>query len=211
MTIRATIADVTARLKWIVTYQHGGRDLEITSDPWTRTHTIKIPTEGPDWRDIEYLHELAHATLAEKHHLLATGWFVRGTDQAAIAALTNPARVAGDWFADDLLMRWCQDAETAEIREHAGYAMGYSGTDPIMIYGGGLFLGQAVHYLGDKIHTVPRRYRPVVDVLLATDPGKPTVSAKRDLINSLATLTCPYRVRMVRDGDVDVWKAERRK
>lgn len=58
------IAEIAGRLTWRVINEAGERDLEITSDPWSKTHTIKIPRAGADWRDIEYLHELAHATLA---------------------------------------------------------------------------------------------------------------------------------------------------
>jgi len=74
-----------------------------------------------------------------------------------------------------------------------------------MIFGGELSLAQAVHYLGDKIHTVPRRYRPVVDILLAADPGKPTVQAKRNLINQLAAITCRHRIHLTQEDGMDVW------
>ncbi|MEI7638152.1 MAG: hypothetical protein WCJ37_12665 [Syntrophus sp. (in: bacteria)] len=203
--MKAKIAEIFDLLTWRVEHESGKRDLEIGSDPWTRTHTIKIPTEGADWRDIEYLHELAHATLAERHHLLSTGWFARSVDQASCSPLTNPIRIASDWFADYLLMQWCPDEEAAEIREHAGYAMNYQGHDMDMIFGGGLFLSQAVHYLGNKLHTVPRRYRPVADILISVDPGKPSVQSKCNLINQLATLTCRQRVHLTQEDDMDVW------
>lgn len=209
MDIKAKITEITSLLTWRVEHESGKRDLEIESDPWTRTHFIKIPTAGADWRDIEYLHELAHATLAERHHLLSTGWFARSVDQAAYALLANPIRIASYWFADYLLMQWCPDEEAAEIREHAGYAMNYQGHDMDMIYGGGLFLAQAIHYLSDKIHTIPRRYRPVTDILLAIDPGNPSVQAKRNLINQLAALTCRQKVQLTHEEGMDVWQVKK--
>lgn len=211
MNIKNKIDEITATLKWQVLHVQGTRDLEITSDPWEQTHTIHVPQEGADWRDIEYLHELAHATLAEKHHLLSTGWFSRSAKKSDYEQLTNPIRVASDWFADDLLVQWCPDGEKAEIREHAGYAVAYQEHDIDMLFGGGLAIAQAVQYLGNKIHTIPRRYRKIVDVLLAVDPSRPSVAAKCNLINALAALTCPLRVALTNEEEKDVWKIRREK
>lgn len=200
------IAEIAVRLTWEVKHELGERDLEIVSDPWSKTHTIKIPAAGADWREIEYLHELAHATLAEKHHLFSTAYFKIGTPPKKYLPLKNPVRVASDWYADDLLMKWAPEAEAAEIREHADYAMAATSHDPDIIYGGGLCIAQAVHYLRQKIHTVPRRYRGIVDILLSFDPGKPSVSAKEKLINHLAALTTNSRVRFTKDDGMDVWE-----
>lgn len=211
MDIKTKIKEITAALQWPVTHVQGARDLEITSDPWARTHTIHIPQAGADWRDIEYLHELAHATLAEKHHLLSTAYFAAGWKQQDLDALTNPIRVASDWFADHLLMKWCPAEEAAEIREHADYARGYAERDIIMIWGGALALAQAVKYLGDKPHDIPRRYRRIADILLSVDPAYPGVAAKRDLINRLAALTCNQRVALTMDDGMDVWIIKKEK
>lgn len=211
MNIQIKIAEVTAALRWPIKHVQGGRDLEISTDPWAHTHTIRMPTQGADWREIEYLHELAHATLAERHHLLATAWFARAAVREDYEPLTNAIRVASDWFADDLLMQWCPDEESAEIREHADYACSYMEHDIIMQYGGGLALAQAVHYLGDKIHTVPRRYRPIADALLAIDPGTPSVAAKCNLINALAAITTNKRVALTNEEGHDVWRIRKEK
>lgn len=200
------ITEITNGLTWQIVHVKGDRDLEITSNPWEKTHTISIPAQGADWREIEYLHELAHAVLAEKHHLLATAWFGRSVAKSAYFPLVNPIRVASDWFADDLLMRWCPVEETAEIREHADYALAYHDHDPVMIYGGGLSLAQCVKYLGDKAYGIPRRYRMVTNALLAVDPSKPTAKAKEYLINLLAAITCGKRVRLTHEENKDVWQ-----
>jgi hypothetical protein len=212
MDINTKIAEITACLTWPIVYEQGDRDLEITCDPWSRTHTIRMPTAGADWRDIEYLHELAHATLAERHHLLETAYFARGWDRQDLEALTNPVRVASDWFADDLLMQWVPEAESAEILEHAGYGRQYAAdaeADPMTKYGLGLAMAQAVKYLGESLRDVPSVYRPVVDILLATDPSKPSIEAKRKLINQLAALTCRYRVHLAKEDGVDVWRIKK--
>lgn len=209
MNIKEKIEQVSSRLAWRVEHKPGAGDIEITSDPWQRTHTIKIPTSGSEWRDIEYLHELAHARLAEHHHLLSTSYFVRGVSQEEITPLVNPIRVASDWFADALLMLWCPDEETAEIREHTGYALRYDGDDPDMIYGGGLMLAQACQWLALPIEEVPDRYKPAAEVLLAVDPNIPTVKKKRNLINALAALTCNLRVHIAREDGMDLWRIKK--
>lgn len=75
------IAEKRAALNWdIVQLEKPGLDtLYITSNPWKRQHTIQVPPVTDQLRDIEYPHELAHATLAEKHHLLATAYFENDT------------------------------------------------------------------------------------------------------------------------------------
>lgn len=211
MDIKSKITEITAALQWPVLHVPGARDLEITTNPWERTHTIHMPKQGADWRDIEYLHELAHATLAEKHHLLATAWFARSAWREDYETLTNAIRVASDWFADHLLMQWCPAAEIAEIREHAEYARKYTEYDIVMLHGGGLALAQAVKYCGDKRHDIPRRYRPVTDALLVVDPSRPDVIAKRDLINALAAITCTQRIALTREDGLDVWKIKKEK
>lgn len=205
MNIKSKIIEVTASLTWPVKQITGRRDLEITTDPWERTHTIHMPQAGADWRNIEYLHELAHATLGEKHHLLATAYFAVGWKQKDINMLSNPIRVASDWFADDLLMQWVPEAEKAEIREHAEYARAYTEHDIIMLWGGALALAQAVKYLGDKAHNIPRRYRRISDILLTVDPSRPGISAKRDLVNKLAATICPLRVKIIKEDGLDLW------
>jgi hypothetical protein len=209
MNINDLIEQKEAALIWKVVHDVGASDLEISSDPWSRTHTIKIPTSGSECRPIEYLHELAHATLAEKHHLLSTAYFAKGASQSEISPLINPIRVASDWFADALLLLWCPYEEAAEIREHVGYAIRYDGDDPEMLYGGGLVLAQACRYLALRLEEVPAIYSPVVEILLEVNPEIPSVKAKRELINKLAALSCGLRVHLTREDDMELWRVKK--
>lgn len=208
--VRTKIGEIIASLKWPIENKPGGGDLEITSNPRSQKHIIRVPTKGAEWRDIEYLHELAHAVLAEQHHLLSTAWFTKSTEQGEITQLIKPFRIASDWFADHVLMQWCPDHEAAEILEHARYVINSAGHDMNLLYGGGLILAQAVYYLGTKRHRVPKRFRPVVDILLTVDPSEPSVPAKCTLINRLAALTCPQRVLLDREDGMDVWRIVKR-
>lgn len=117
MRLQKIINQIESSLTWKIrkTYITMGNE-EILSDPWDRIHHITIPMHKH--RDIEYLHELAHAVLAERHHLLATAIFAKGTPEKYYDMLVNPIRTASDWFADSLLMQWVPDLEQAEIIEH---------------------------------------------------------------------------------------------
>lgn len=216
------VKQVEARLTWHVQkVSVPDGDMEITSDPWARTHTIRIPRRG--YREIEYLHELAHAVLAEKHHLLSTAYFEKGTPEKSIRNLVNPIRCASDWFADYLLIQWDRDAEIAEIREHAGYAMMLGNGacyDPFMVISGGLMIAQAIQYddyenfQKDEApeayrQVIPGPYCQVIDALLSVPPEQATVSNKERLINKLAALFCKERVRLTDkddDNGIEVWQ-----
>ncbi|OGP52441.1 MAG: hypothetical protein A3K30_05475 [Deltaproteobacteria bacterium RBG_13_51_10] len=181
------------------------------SDPWTRTHTIKLPRRN--YREIEYLHELAHAVLAEQHHLLSTAFFERGTSMEAMTPLVGPLRAASDWFADDLLMQWCPEEERAEIKEHAEYVLQITNDlaagkiEIFYLYGGGLILAQAVKYCDKAIAEIPEMFMPIVEILLSIPPEAPTVAAKRDAVNRLAALTCQQQIELTTEQDgIQVWE-----
>ncbi len=203
MRLQKIINQIESSLTWKIrkTYITMGNE-EILSDPWDRIHHITIPMHKH--RDIEYLHELAHAVLAERHHLLATAIFAKGTPEKYYDMLVNPIRTASDWFADSLLMQWVPDLEQAEIIEHFRYCVQINKNSPDILYMGGLLLAQAVYYCGRSIDEAPQ-YAVVARILLRTDPGNPSVEAKRDLVNALAEFTCQQRIKLGQDDGFEVW------
>ena len=212
MDMHHLIEEKKSALTWQVSHEMGARDLEITSDPWSRTHTIKMPMSGADWRPIEYLHELAHATLAERHHLLSTAFFARGYSQSDINQLINPIRCASDWLADHLLMQWCPEEEKAEIREHADMVRQLADPpDNGLLYMGGLMLSQSEAYLGKQREKAPRPYRKVIFTLMEEFPPGFAVRVKQRLINRLASLTTNLSVSIVQDDGMDVWQIRKEK
>ena len=200
------IKQVEAKLRWAVIKKYTPNECEISSDPWAKTHTILLPTQ--EYRDIEYLHELAHAVLAEKHHLLSTAIFAQGIPAASYDTLMNPIRAASDWFADYLLMQWCPAEEMAEIKEHIGYMQTIAEQEKgaEAMYVGGLMFAQGVRYLGNNFRRIPAVYRPVAKILLSVDSGKPSVAAKRDLVNGLASLSCRERLILTQGDGKELWK-----
>ncbi len=204
--IKSLIRRARRFLTWRVTDQlHASGNMEIVSDPWERTHTIYTPADpSPDnpLRDIEYLHELAHATLCERvHHVFSTHYFEPGTPEDTLRLLTPVCRVASDWFADAWLMSVCPSEERSEIMEHFGIIRALleqeQALNPEMLYGAALIIAQAVKYCGLKA----RAYQSggvlvqAIGALLSVDPAKPSVQNLETLINKLSACLYPIRVK----------------
>jgi hypothetical protein len=202
-------------LRWRVIEQvHNKNSIEITTDREKQTHTIFTPANPSPQnplRDIEYLHELAHATLCETiHPVFSTHYFAIGTRDDDIRALTPIIRAASDWFADEWLMETCPELERAEIEEHYDLIIAslQRATGPVsaeLLYGSSLMIAQGIKYLG-KPNNTGGQLNEVVAAFLSVRPDKPTVAKFENLINRLAAPYCPLRVRQIHDGQIDVWE-----
>ncbi len=192
--VPSTIREVQSSLSWpVVAATHNG-DLDIISDPRTKTHTIRIPSDpgrAGEVREIEYLHELGHAYLAERapvfcaHDFIAQGIHIN----SVLPNLAGPVRATADWFVDELLYQWVPDEERAEIEEHVEYirrmiAEGDLGGGRGDQIGGALILAQGIHYLGLHI-PLSGQVETYVNTLLSADPSTPTVENFSRLFNAL--------------------------
>ncbi|MHC1697766.1 MAG: hypothetical protein AB9919_06860 [Geobacteraceae bacterium] len=202
-------------LRWrIIEQTHDQDTIEIVSDRTECTHTILTPTNPSPQnplRDIEYLHELAHATLCETvHPVFSTHYFAAGTPAEGIRTLTPIMRAASDWFADQWLIEHCPELERVEIEEHYELAMSalQQATGPVeaeVLYGTALMLAQGIKYLGKPDNT-GGQLREVVGAFLLVRPEKPTDKKMETLINRLSAPHSDLRVVLLNDG---VWKTER--
>ncbi len=217
------IQEKKAALTWeVVTEEMPGLDtLYILSLPEQRRHIIRIPSVSGQWRDIELLHELAHATLAERNVLLATAYFEQGTPQSHLDILTPVFRCASDWLADDLLWKWYPTGAGREIEEHAQMLMrlsasAYAFQDLEMLCGGTLIFAEAVCYLGYRQSKVPEPLKKAVAVLTRFFPVKYDIATKQDILNALMeAFGLRYRVGAIKTVGTtgagagverDVWK-----
>jgi len=203
---------VLASLKWPVEKRLWDEtSLQITCVTARRRHVMSIPRRGDAVREIEFLHELAHARLAEDvHPLLATGVFVPRPPDHVLRELVWPTQSAADWFADALLWEWAPHACAMEIREHLGYVLATTVaklSNGQLFYAGGLICAQA-RYWKIMPFEAPQLLQPVIDVLLRFQPEKPTLAKMQALLNALAELTTPYRVRAVENNGETVWAVE---
>lgn len=208
MEISERITWVEGQLTWPIKRQTASNIYQIISDPRKKVHTIYVPAINP--REIEYLHELAHAVLAEKHHLLSTSYFKRGTSEEEMGKLAWILRAASDWYADYLLMKWVPEEEEKEIREHVAYVLSVPDMNNLVLYGGGLILAQAVFFLDERRDRFPSFFEKVIDIFINTPPGSPSVITKMNLVNELAALTTSLRVELVDEDGLDVWRIRSR-
>ncbi|RQW89954.1 MAG: hypothetical protein EHM79_02285 [Geobacter sp.] len=202
-------------LRWrIIEQTHNQDTIEIVSDRTERTHTILTPANPSPQnplRDIEYLHELAHATLCETvHPVFSTHYFAADTPAEDIRTLTPIVRAASDWFADQWLMEHCPELERAEIEEHYELAMAAlrRASGPVeaeVLYGTALMIAQGIKYLS-KLNNTGGQLRDVVNAFLSVRTEKPTAKKMEFLINSLAS---PYTNLRVILGSSANWHIRR--
>ena len=212
--IDQAIHDIRARLAWPVREETGeSPEFQIVSYPERREHVISWPRPdapaGPP-RQIEMLHELVHALLAEQvHHEFSGHLFKRGTSDDDIRIVSWACRAAADWFVDGQLMSLVPEEEKAEIEEHFGLVARVftSGRAPhgdvFFLLSAGLMIAQAVKFLGTKVET-GGSLAGVVQAFLEIPPEHPTIESLLSLMNRLLAVYCNRRVRLVQDGNLEV-------
>lgn len=197
--IKKLIKTTRHRLTWPVRECTSGHTLMITSDHQQRSHLITIPQSGVV-RPIEYLHELAHATLCEQvHPQFSTQYFNGAGDERVLAEIQPAAQAASDWFADAWLMAVCPIEERREIEEHCALVVqslhaSPAGT-PEMLYGSALMIAQAKKYCSLEVKTGGQLLQAVT-AFLSIEPSPPTIEHLEALLNLLLEVLHPYRVRL---------------
>ncbi len=209
--IKKIIKRTRHALRWrVLDAVHDRGEMEIVSDPWERTHIIYSPAHpapGNPLRDIEYLHELAHAMLCETvHTCMSTHYFEQGTPEHMLHTLSPIVRAASDWYADGWLMSICPDDERSEIEEHyalvcrALTAHGFAAIHDEWRWGAALIIAQAVKWCGRR--NIGRgALAETVNVLLAIDPMRPSRQGMERLINDL--LSCSSMSMRIAIDDAD--------
>lgn len=198
-------------LAWRIEYcRNNTTDLEILSNPATRTHLIYWPDNPHDpVRPIEYLHELAHAVLSEQELFLAGGVFdlsIPDWQHTLIPAV----RAADDWWADYLLDVWCPEEARAEIHYHLELmqrALQGKGVPPEEFFGIAEILAEGAYYLDANIR-LPDNLQPAIAAFLAHPPDKPSRQATEEIIQALFDVAkLPYRI-IFQTGDNPRWSLQ---
>lgn len=107
--IEKRVKKIWNTLAWRLNHvQSNALMMSIFCNPHKKVHTIYLKDPRFEWSDILYLHELSHAVLAERHHLLGGVVFVPGTKKKDILEIIRPLRTAADWLTISLMARWCR-------------------------------------------------------------------------------------------------------
>ena len=208
-TIKKLIKKHRHRLTWPVTVVTGPEvgTLEIMSDHAAKTHTIYIPDNNV--RDIEYLHEIGHATLCERvHPMFSTPQFAT-TDPAVLNEIAPATRAASDWFVDHWLITLAPGEERHEIEEHArGIARVLKHQrrgDPELLCMAALMFAQAIKYCGWQL-SLGGDIERAVNALFAVEPSRPSIDRLTATINGLLACYSRYRVELFTDGSGTCWR-----
>ena len=180
--------DPPIRLRWPVEERPNPRNyFEVVTDPIHKKHTILVP---PQPREIERLHELCHAWLAENvHHQFSSHHFAPGTPSGVMEACSEALRAATDWFVDEMVYHYLPEEEGNEVREHLEYVEAVGELRERMPIASALIYAQAVRYLHFPTSRIPPGMKPMVQAFLDTPPRPPDVRRWLRLVNRLLALS----------------------
>ena len=215
--LRHLIDDARASLKWPVNEVIGHGYFEIHTDPHKKDHTISWPqpnSPGGVPRDIEVLHELLHAQMAETiHPQFGSAYFKRGTPDELVAMCELPYRAACDWFVDARLYELCPEIEGREIREHLDMTLeaiqsGRFQHDINTFYFAALIISQAMYHLRETIRTAGM-LKKTINAFLSIPPENPTLAKLEALTNKLLKIH-NISVELIEDGGIEVWQIHKK-
>jgi len=186
--------------------------IRIVSDIKNKSHLIYMPDESRNKSsDLDYLHELGHATLCESvHPVFATnGQFAQMVNKKQFLPLLPALSAACDWF----IGHWQRELLPAEmdtqIKESITVVeevLGMENLPPIeIILDAALIIAQAIRYLDEPIDC-DGVLQAIVDAFLAVPPDQPSEENCVLLVNSLLAAYTDLRARLVPDVDYSVWE-----
>ena len=208
--LKALIKKTQAALRWPVVVVTSGDTLMITSTARPPQHIVTMPADlksAGQVRDIEYLHELAHATLCETVHPIFSTNTIEA--DAETISLVSPAfRACSDWFADAWLMKVAPNGELSEIDEHLELVMRYLQGDQAGGYetlcGAALIIAQAVKYRGDSFR-LGGQLQAAVNAFISTPCERPSVEKYVQLVNGLLA---QIKMSATLSEDQETWRIQ---
>lgn len=211
--LKSLIKKVVNNLSWpILEKDSEVPAIRVISDNRNRTHFILMPDKKQnEGSDLDYLHELGHATLCEKvHPVFATnGQFSPMANKRQFLPLLPALIAAGDWFVCHWQMEVLPEEMHKLIREHLPVVEEVLGSPKLppleIILDSALLIAQAVHYLNEPIDC-GGVLKNVVDAFLSVPPERPSAENLILLVNRLMATYTDQRARLVSDDGYDVWE-----
>ncbi|MBC8018422.1 MAG: hypothetical protein H7X83_07890 [Verrucomicrobia bacterium] len=185
--------------------------IRVITDVRNRSHLILMPEKQHNKsNDLDYLHELGHATLCEKvHPVFATnGQFAPLVNKRQFLPLLPSLNAASDWF----VCHWQQEILPAEMHKQikdnmpvVEEVLGMPNLPPLdIILDASLLIAQAVHYLDEPIDC-DGVLKNIVDAFLTVPPERPSAENCIILVNRLMAAYTDQRARLIPDGNFSVW------
>ena len=215
--LKSLIKEVRGNLEWPVLQQpHDLPVIRLVSYPRTRSHVILVPDKQLEKRstDLDYLHELGHATLCEQAHPVfsASSHFASQESERHFMILVPALNVALDWFICHWQMELAPVATKKQIQEGLKISeevLGLEKLPPLeIILDAAGVIAQSIHFLGEPIEC-DGVLQTAVDAFLALPPERPTAENCALLVNLLMATYTDYRARLLHEGELFTWEVYR--
>jgi len=211
--LQEAIVKIRGQLEWpVIERSHDQPVVRIASQINDRSHLILQP--GGDQAissELDYLHELGHATFCERVHPAFAGnaYFTAETDKRKFLAAVPALTAAQDWFIGHWMMEMAPDATLEQMRESLAVAEEVVGRAtppaPDSFLDASLLIAQSIRYLEEPIDC-GGILKTAVDAFLDVPPEKPAVEALIHLINSLMLLYTLQQVRLTCNDGYHLWE-----
>lgn len=209
------LAELTGRFAWPIEEEYMREAFEVVSDPARKKHVVFWPRESSGLTPPfgRYLHELAHALLAERSHpQFSRPCFVSGTDAATRNTYLPLFDAALDWFVQGVLMDVAPaqqgDDIDARFRQTAGI-LRQGGALPSLefVVDSGLALASFRHWRGMETDT-PGKLGQVVEAFARTDPAKASLFSLHGLVRTLMGVFGMHTASLVHDRGFERWRMD---
>lgn len=212
-TIQNLIDKVRSSLEWPVQEQPNESPVfHVVTYPNTKTHIILIPEKLHDLgSDLDYLHELGHASFSEKVHPLfsLSSQFAPQEKRRQYLQIIPALNVACDWFIDQWQMELSPEDARLELRESLAEVeeiLAETELPPLEdLLDASLIIAQGIHHLKEPIQC-EGTLKVAVDAFLSVPPENPSAENCVLLVNRLMATYSDKQARFVRDGENYAWE-----
>ena len=213
ISLKSLIKKVRRDLKWPVLEQPDESPMiRIISYPRTKSHVILIPDKLHNRSsDLDYLHELGHATLCEKVHPVfsASSQFAAPDNKRQFLIVIPALTAACDWFIGHWQLEQSPQESRKLLQESIPLAeevLGEPTLPPLeIILDASLLIAQGIHYLEEPIDC-SGVLKVAVDAFLSVPPEKPSAENCVALVNLLMATYTEQRARLLRDDGFYLWE-----
>jgi len=214
--LKSLIKKVRNQLDWpLLEQSHESPVIRIVSYPRSKSHVILKPDKLHNRSsDLDYLHELGHATFCEKIHPVfsATSQFAPQDNRRDYLVVIPALNTACDWFIGHWQLEVAPQAARKQLQESLPLAeevLGEPRIPPVeIVLDASLLIAQAIHYLDEPIDC-GGVLKVAVDAFLSVPPEKPTAENCVLLVNRLMATYTDQRARLLHDGEFHVWEVYR--
>jgi hypothetical protein len=211
--MKRKIKSALKELNWpVLEKSHDQPMIRVTSNSKTRAHIIYMPDKLHNRStDMDYLHELGHAIFCERvHPIFSVNVQCAPHQQKRLFLPVLPAiNAACDWFVGHWQIQLAEKQSLNQLHASLGLAEEILASPELppleIILDAAMIIAQSIRYLKEPIDC-GGVLQIAVDAFLSSPPDQPTIDNCVVLINRLLATYTDQRVRLVPDGEFEVWE-----